>query len=643
MLREQVYHQPVIIDSQEQPSSGGGVTASGATPAEASSSTSDAKIKQDENHDFEDAKTIVTESKRETEVAKEEQTPENADPEKMSEDAAAEENEETESQDVERKISPSVDGKLGSSGDAKEVEARPENAKQSQEKGRHEDVGRVGENAKGGGDDGENIVVREEPSEPPPHFDGETMEVEVAGQEHDISVQVGVGDEAVHRSMDTSRDTAEESVGSKFQMPDNFDLPDDIIKQHVSADVEDDDGAVLEEGAGGSGNDLNETAESESIENIMEEVERMSREVKEGKEEERKDKNNEKDDTGMERGKDQKKEANDKEKEKKREKEQEKDAKSSQSSKKDSGTKKKTKLISDLFGDEHESTKGKKASQKPAEDRIRESSKLREAPKLPGMERKQKSVSSSVMDELAAKRERVLSRMKADRRSSHSHRIESTNSDSAKRKRRFTSTDSRRGRNPKKLRRRRTSDAEKGHSCTSACRGRHALSDDEDFIVHDTDASEDGGGGGGSERGGAGHSWYPGQSSDTSSCEAEVTTESEGGGSDVEAGDGKKELKKSKSKSREEYDERPDRLNAVKFTYMEVHLLADLASQPVLICQISICLSRIGQWNNQDLSEPNPTQVREQMDLPVQLATRSTDTTLLNLKVIKVSQIPHEF
>ena len=36
-----------------------------------------------------------------------------------------------------------------------------------------------------------------------------------------------------------SRDTAEETVpGGEFQMPDNFDLPDEFIQQHVSADVE---------------------------------------------------------------------------------------------------------------------------------------------------------------------------------------------------------------------------------------------------------------------------------------------------------------------------------------------------------------------------------------------------------------------
>ena len=49
-------------------------------------------------------------------------------------------------------------------------------------------------------------------------------------------------------------------------------------------------------------------------------------------------------------------------------------------------------------------------------------------------------------------------------------------------------------------------------------------------------------------KGGVGHSWYPGLSSDTSSdeLEAEATTES-----DVEAGDGAdREQKKSKSKSR---------------------------------------------------------------------------------------------
>ena len=46
--------------------------------------------------------------------------------------------------------------------------------------------------------------------------------------------------------------------------------------------------AIEEDEAGGSGNALNDTAESESIENIMEEVERMSREAKEGKEEGRK-------------------------------------------------------------------------------------------------------------------------------------------------------------------------------------------------------------------------------------------------------------------------------------------------------------------------------------------------------------------
>ena len=45
---------------------------------------------------------------------------------------------------------------------------------------------------------------------------------------------------------------------------------------------------VPEEEAGASENKLNETAESESIENIMEEVERISREVKEGKEDDKK-------------------------------------------------------------------------------------------------------------------------------------------------------------------------------------------------------------------------------------------------------------------------------------------------------------------------------------------------------------------
>ena len=45
---------------------------------------------------------------------------------------------------------------------------------------------------------------------------------------------------------------------------------------------------VPEEEAEASDNKLNETAESESIENIMEEVERISREVKEGKEDDKK-------------------------------------------------------------------------------------------------------------------------------------------------------------------------------------------------------------------------------------------------------------------------------------------------------------------------------------------------------------------
>ena len=60
----------------------------------------------------------------------------------------------------------------------------------------------------------------------------------------------------------------------------------------------------------------------------------------------------------MEKEKDHKEE-NGGEKEKKRENQ----VKSSPSSKKDSGSKKKTKLISDLFGDEHESARVKKASQ----------------------------------------------------------------------------------------------------------------------------------------------------------------------------------------------------------------------------------------------------------------------------------------
>ena len=68
---------------------------------------------------------------------------------------------------------------------------------------------------------------------------------------------------------------------------------------------------------------------------------------------------NENDDKGVEKEKDHKEE-NGGEKEKKREKEVK---SSSPSSKKDSGSKKKTKLISDLFGDEHESAKVKKASQ----------------------------------------------------------------------------------------------------------------------------------------------------------------------------------------------------------------------------------------------------------------------------------------
>ena len=37
-------------------------------------------------------------------------------------------------------------------------------------------------------------------------------------------------------------DEGKEGVaGSAFQMPDNFDLPDDIIKQHVSAEAEQED------------------------------------------------------------------------------------------------------------------------------------------------------------------------------------------------------------------------------------------------------------------------------------------------------------------------------------------------------------------------------------------------------------------
>ena len=33
----------------------------------------------------------------------------------------------------------------------------------------------------------------------------------------------------------------EGDAGSAFQMPDNFDLPDDIIKQHVSAEAGEED------------------------------------------------------------------------------------------------------------------------------------------------------------------------------------------------------------------------------------------------------------------------------------------------------------------------------------------------------------------------------------------------------------------
>ena len=55
-----------------------------------------------------------------------------------------------------------------------------------------------------------------------------------------------------------------------------------------SGKIHDHNRVVPEEEAGASENKLNDTAESESIENIMEEVERISREVKEGKEDDKK-------------------------------------------------------------------------------------------------------------------------------------------------------------------------------------------------------------------------------------------------------------------------------------------------------------------------------------------------------------------
>ena len=208
MFREQVYHQPVIIDSQEPSSSGGGDTtsdASGTAPADASSSTPDAIIKQqgaEDDHDVEDAKKIVTESNGEIdEVAKNAKITDNSELVKVSEEDAQDEMKE--SQEIERKI-PSVESEVTSKVVTKKDEGSAENATQSQEKDRKEDdvSGNLNEKAKG---DDENIDQKEssDPQLPPPPFDGETMEVEVAGQEHDISMEVSVGDDAASRSIDT--------------------------------------------------------------------------------------------------------------------------------------------------------------------------------------------------------------------------------------------------------------------------------------------------------------------------------------------------------------------------------------------------------------------------------------------------------
>ena len=210
MLPGQVYHQPVIIDSQEPSSSGGADTTSGSsgtsTTADASTpSTSDANIKQNQDADQEEdiSNPIVTESEKalEAESAEKEEMPVI---EKV-EEKASKRDEEAESPDIgEKSSSDRVEKAPVPSEEVKEAEESTENATQSREEEREdkEESENVEEEAKG---DDANVAQGETSagSPPPPPFDGEAMEVEIAGQEHDTSLEVSVGDGAPNCSVDT--------------------------------------------------------------------------------------------------------------------------------------------------------------------------------------------------------------------------------------------------------------------------------------------------------------------------------------------------------------------------------------------------------------------------------------------------------
>jgi hypothetical protein len=271
----------------------------------------------------------------------------------------------------------------------------------------------------------------------------------------------------------TAADDAIEGEDDQFQMPDNFDLPDEIIERATSAAVgyaaspapieeeiavaaevggEDVAQPVFQGGGGGEeeedekvqenevdstsgGGQHNDTAESESIETIMAEVERLSKEKFE--------------------------------QEKVKELVKTKSSKASVDS-----VKKKEKLISDLFGDEQEQQQPKPG---PSKEETKEVS------------RPPAKHHTSVMEELAAKRARVLNKIKADKRTGRINVDDVSKTSKKARELKWIRE------HQNRRRRRRHSSAfakDKNHVCTSACPGDHAISDEDAWLVHDSEEGE---------------------------------------------------------------------------------------------------------------------------------------------------------
>ena len=275
---------------------------------------------------------------------------------------------------------------------------------------------------------------------------------------------------AAEAPKETPAGCPEELERCEFQMPDNFDLPEDVIMTEERAvgyaasttpsagehsDGELGVGAGMAKVADGATSKCptsespeeradrqrNDTADSESIENIIEEMSRLEKAKKPSSSA-----------APLPR----------------------RSASSAEVSKKTE------RLMSDLFGDEPEESSpppSKKAEPSPSVTSPPRPSSDRSEP--PALQRH-----TSVMDELAAKRARVLNKIKADRRTG---RLE-PEVESRVKKRLSREENSRRVRR----RRRHTSDKDRKHVCTSACPGDHAMSDDEDWMVPDSECDEDG-------------------------------------------------------------------------------------------------------------------------------------------------------